>query len=184
MTLFETVGSRVRGLHSSWRAVDSGALLLRGVLGFMFFAHGAQKLFGWFGGGGIEGTAVFFKSLGIPASHFFAVFVGLTEFGGGLLIAAGLLTVVAAVALIGDMVVAIATATHANGFFVVASKGGWELNLAVIGLLAALAVIGAGAWSLDYALGLARTRTAAAAASPGVPARVGVGLGAESPVAR
>jgi uncharacterized membrane protein YphA (DoxX/SURF4 family) len=61
MTLFKTAGSRLRGLHSSWRAVDGAALLLRFVLGFVFVAHGAQKLFGWFGGGGIDGTAAFFS---------------------------------------------------------------------------------------------------------------------------
>ena len=152
--MFETVGLRLRGVHSSWRAVDGAALVLRGVLGFVFVAHGAQKLFGWFGGGGIDGTAAFFASIGIPAPHFFAVFVGLTEFCGGLLIVAGLLTALVSVALIVDMIVAVATFNGPNGFF--SSNGGWELNFALIGLLGGLALIGAGAWSIDRALGLAR----------------------------
>jgi putative oxidoreductase len=154
MKLFETVGSRLRGLHSSWGTVDAAAVLLRGVLGVVFVAHGAQKLFGWFGGAGIDGTAAFFKSIDIPAPHFFAVFVGLTEFGGGLLLVAGLLTVAAGLALTVDMVVAIATYNGANGFFTL--DGGWELNLTLIGLLGALTLIGAGARSVDRALGLAR----------------------------
>jgi putative oxidoreductase len=147
MRLFETVVSRLRGLHSSWGTVDAAAVLLRGVLGVVFVAHGAQKLFGWFGGAGIDGTAAFFKSIDIPAPHFFAVFVGLTEFGGGLLLVAGLLTVAAGLALTVDMVVAIATYNGANGFFTL--DGGWELNL------------GAGAWSVDRALGLARAEATA-----------------------
>jgi putative oxidoreductase len=165
MMLFEALARRLRGAHSSWRAVDGAALLLRGVLGFLFVGHGAQKLFGWFGGAGIEGTTAFFKSIGIPAPHFFAVFVGLTELGGGLLIAAGLLTVAAAVALIGDMLVAIVSFTGAHGFFVAPPDGGWELNFVVIGLLGGLAIIGAGAWSVDRVLGLARDE------APPAPAR-------------
>jgi putative oxidoreductase len=181
MTLFKTAGSRLRGLHSSWRAVDGAALLLRFVLGFVFVAHGAQKLFGWFGGGGIDGTAAFFKSIGIPAEHVFAVLVGLTEFFGGLLILTGLLTVAASLALIVDMAVAIATLKHAHGFFVdpPSPDGGWEYNFVLIGLLGALTLIGAGRWSIDRAIGLARDE--AKAAPPAFPAppplRVPAGVG-------
>ena len=164
MRLFETVGRRLRGVHSSWRVIDGAALLLRGVLGFVFVAHGAQKLFGWFGGEGIDGTAAFFESLGIPAPHFFAVLVGLTEFCGGLLIVAGLLTVAVSVALIVDMVVAIATFNGANGFF--SSNGGWELNFVLIGLLGALTLIGAGRWGIDRAIGLARADATGDVAPP------------------
>jgi putative oxidoreductase len=166
--MFDLIARRLRGLHSSWTAVDGAALLLRGVIGYVFIGHGAQKLFGWFGGGGIDGTAAFFKSIGIPAPHFFAVFVGLTELGGGLLIAAGVLTVAAAIALIGDMLVAIVSATGAHGFFVETPNGGWEINFVVIGLLGALTLIGAGAWSIDQVLGLTR---AEAPAEPATTAR-------------
>jgi putative oxidoreductase len=163
MSLIDTVGSRIRGVHSSWSVVDGAALLMRGVLGFVFVAHGAQKLFGWFGGGGIDGTTAFFTFLEIPAPHFFAVVVALTEFLGGLMILAGLLAVAVSLALLVDMVLAIVTFNHANGFFVESPKGGWELNFVLIGMLGTLTLIGAGAWSVDRAAGLARTTTTATA---------------------
>jgi putative oxidoreductase len=166
MKLFETVGGRLGGVHASWSVVDGAALLMRGVLGFVFVAHGAQKLFGWFGGGGIDGTAGFFRSLNIPAPQFFALVAGLTEFFGGLLIIVGLLTVAASLALVVDMVLAIATFTHAHGFFVETPDGGWELDFVLIGLLGALALIGAGAWSVDHAVGLGRTTATAATTAP------------------
>jgi putative oxidoreductase len=160
------MGSRVSGLHSSWRAVDVAALLIRGVLGFVFVGHGAQKLFGWFGGGGISGTTDFFTFIDLPAPHLMAVVVGLTEFVGGSLILVGLLTVPASLALVLDMVGAIATFNHAHGFFVESPNGGWELNFVLIGLLGALALVGAGSWSVDRAIGLGRSRAAATAGDP------------------
>jgi putative oxidoreductase len=162
MKLLETVGSRTRGVHASRSVVDSAALLMRFVLGFVFVGHGAQKLFGWFGGGGIDGTTQFFTFIGVPAPHLMAVMAGLAEFLGGLLIIVGLVTVAASLALIVDMVGAIATFNHAHGFFVESPDGGWELNFVLIGLLGALALVGAGTWSIDQALGLARTKTTAA----------------------
>jgi putative oxidoreductase len=179
MTPFKTAGSRLRGVHSSWRAVDGAALLLRFVVGFVFVAHGAQKLFGWFGGGGIDGTAAFFKSIGIPAEHVFAVLVGLSEFFGGLLILTGLLTVAASLALIVDMAVAIATLKHAQGFFVdpPSPDGGWEYNFVLIGLLGALTLSGAGRWSIDHAIGLARDEAKAAPSPSSPPLRVPAGVG-------
>jgi putative oxidoreductase len=178
--MLDLIRTRLRAFHSSSRAADGAGLLLRGVLAYTFIGHGAQKLFGWFGGGGIDGTAQFFDSIGIPLPHFFAVFVGLTELGGGLLIAAGLLTVAAAAALIGDMLVAILTYTGAHGFFVETPNGGWEINFVVIGALGALALLGAGAWSADHALGLTRDEArapAASAAAEATPQRVPVGVG-------
>jgi len=166
MTLFENVGGRLRGAHSSWSAVDGAAVLIRGVLGFVFVAHGAQKLFGWFGGGGIDGTTGFFTSLGIPSPRFFAVLTGLTEFFGGILLLVGLLTVATSLALIVDMVLAIATFNHANGFFVESPNGGWELNFALVGLLGALTLIGAGSWSADNTIGLARAEATRTSRSP------------------
>jgi putative oxidoreductase len=168
--MLDLIARRLRGLHSSWRSIDGAALTLRVVLGSTFIGHGAQKLLGWFGGGGVDGTTMFFKSIGIPAPHFFAVFVGLTEFVGGLLVLTGLLTVAAAAALIGDMLVAIISVTGGHGFFVETSNGGWEINFLIIGLLGALTLIGAGAWSVDHLLGLARADTAPTTpASPDAP---------------
>jgi putative oxidoreductase len=152
--------------------VDSAALLMRAVLGFVFVGHGAQKLFGWFGGGGISGTTDFFTFIDVPAPHLMAVVVGLTEFFGGLLLIAGLLTVPASLALVLDMVGAIATFNHAHGFFVESPEGGWELNFVLIGLLGALALVGAGSWSVDQAIGLGRGR---AVATSGAASRQGAG---------
>ncbi|MCW2756296.1 MAG: DoxX [Nocardioidaceae bacterium] len=156
MSVLETTGSRVRELHASWRVVDLAAVLIRGVLGFTFVGHGAQKLFGWFGGGGISGTTDFFTFIDVPAPHLTAVVVGLVEFFGGLLILVGLLTVPFSLLLVLDMVGAIATFNHAHGFFVESPNGGWELNFVLIGLAGALALLGAGRWSVDQAIGLGR----------------------------
>lgn len=164
--MLELLGRPLRAVHSSWGAVDVAALAVRVALGVIFVAHGGQKLFAWFGGRGIDGTGAFFHSVGIPAPQVFAYVVGATEFFGGILLLVGLLTIVATIGLLIDMVVAIATVSHAAGFFVTAQKAGWELNLAVIGLLVAVLVVGPGAWSLDAALGMTRRgRTPAAAAT-------------------
>ena len=160
MTLLETVGRPLRVVHSSWRSIDGAALVLRGALGYVFVAHGAQKLFGWFGGGGIEGTTGFFTSLGVPSPRFFAILTGLAEFFGGLLILAGLLTVLTSLALVIDMVLAIALFNADHGFFVESPNGGWELNFVLIGLLGALSLVGGGVWSVDRTIGLARAAEA------------------------
>ncbi len=108
---------QLRAAQSSWGAVDLAALVLRVVLGFVFIAHGGQKLFSLFGGTGIDGTTAFFQRVGIPAPQAFAYVVGVTEFFGGVLLVVGLLTVIAAIGLIVDMFVAIATVSHAFSFF-------------------------------------------------------------------
>ena len=155
--MFEGLGRPVRAVQSSWSSVDLAALVLRGVLGFVFIAHGGQKLFGWFGGGGIHGTTAFFRIVGIPAPDTFAYVVAITEFFGGVLLVVGFLTFVAALGLVIDMAVAIATVSHAFSFFSVTKVGyGWELNLALIGLAGALLIMGPGDWSVDAALGLTR----------------------------
>ena len=155
--MFEGLGRPLRAVQSSWSSVDLAALVVRGVLGFVFIAHGGQKLFGWFGGGGLHGTTAFFRIVGIPAPDAFAYVVAITEFFGGVLLVAGLLTFVAALGILIDMAVAIATVSHAFSFFSQSKVGyGWELNLALIGLAAALLVIGPGTLSLDALLGLTR----------------------------
>jgi len=132
--------------------VDLALLVLRVVLGVIFVAHGGQKLFGSFGGPGLKGTAGFFEQLGIRPTYPMAVAVGVVEFFGGLLAALGLLTPVAAVGIILVMVVAILTVHLRNGFF--NQNGGYEFNLALIGIALALLLAGAGSYSLDAALGL------------------------------
>ncbi len=112
--------------------VDAGLLVLRVVLGVIFAAHGAQKLFGSFNGPGLKGTAGFHEQLGIRSPFAMAVLAGLAEFVGGLLVAVGFLTPLAAAALIVTMVVAALTVHVKNGFF--AQTGGYEFNLALTGM--------------------------------------------------
>ena len=129
---------------------DIALLVLRLVLGGVFVAHGAQKLFGSFGGPGIEGTAGFHEQLGIKPAKPMAILAGLAEFVGGMLVAAGFLTPFAALALIVVMIVAIVTVHLKNGFF--AASGGYEFNLVLIAVAVALILTGSGAYGLDAAL--------------------------------
>ena len=134
---------------------DLGLLLLRLGTGGALAAHGAQKLFGWFGGGGLEGTGQFMESVGYTPGKLSAAAAGLAEAGGGLLLALGLATPAAGAAAAGGM--AGAAAVHApNGFF--AQSGGFE-HPAGLGLTAAgLAITGPGRLSLDHVLGHALDR--------------------------
>lgn len=134
---------------------DLGLLLLRLGTGGVLAAHGAQKLFGWFGGGGIAGTGQFMESVGFAPGEASATMAGLAEAGGGALLALGLATPAAGAAAAGAMVGA--SAVHApNGFF--AQGGGYEYA-ASLGLTAAgLAITGPGRLSLDHALGHAVNR--------------------------
>jgi putative oxidoreductase len=164
--MLNSAGRPVRAVHSSWHSVDAAALVMRAALAAAFVAHGGQKLFGWFGGGGIAGTTAFFTSVGLPAPHAFAYVAGIAEFLGGIAIALGLLTVAATAGLIAEMVIAVASVSYSAGFFVTAQKIGWELNAYLIGLLAALLLTGPGRWSADAALGFTRRRAPALAAVP------------------
>ena len=130
-----------------------GLLILRLVFGMTMAAHGAQKLFGWFGGGGIGGTAAFMEQLGFRPARLQAVLAGLVEAGGGLLLAAGLFSPLAAAMMISVMLVAIVTVTLEKGFFL--QNGGCEYNVAIAVAALALAFTGPGAMSLDTALGIA-----------------------------
>ncbi len=132
--------------------MNIGLLVLRVIVGLGFAAHGSQKLFGAFGGGGINGTAGFFEQIGLKPGKAHAWFAGATELFGGLAIALGLLTPVAAAGLIGVMTAAVLTVHVKNGFF--NTDQGYEYNLVLAAALFALSGIGAGQWSLDNALGL------------------------------
>ncbi|MEG8182173.1 DoxX family protein [Nocardia terpenica] len=119
--------------------------LLRLAVGLTMAAHGTQKLFGWFGGGGIDGTGRFFAASGYPASKAMAVIAGLSETLGGLGIVVGLLTPLAAAAVIGTLINAIAVKWD-GGFF--APKGvEYELLLALAA--ASIALTGPGRYALD-----------------------------------
>ncbi|HEY3133890.1 MAG TPA: DoxX family protein [Gemmatimonadaceae bacterium] len=130
---------------------DIGLLILRVVLGLIFAAHGAQKLFGWFGGYGIAGTGGFLETLGFRPGKMFATAAGLSEFFGGLLLALGFLGPVGPALMISVMVVAMITVHRKNPFFV--STNGIEHPLMFTTIAVGLALIGPGRYSLDAALG-------------------------------
>ena len=132
--------------------MEIGLLLIRLVVGGTIAAHGAQKLFGWFGGFGIAGTGGWLGSMGFRPARLQAVISGLSEFGGGLLLATGLLTPVGAAAVAGVMLVAVGSVHISNGFF--NGSGGYEFNLVLASSALALAFTGPGRYSLDNALGL------------------------------
>jgi putative oxidoreductase len=127
-----------------------GLLVVRLVIGLTFAAHGAQKLFGWFGGHGLDGTGGFLESVGIKPGKPMAVLAGLGEFGGGLLLALGLLTPLASLVIAVTMLVAIVTVAGKNGYW--AQGGGSEYNWAIIAVAVALALTGPGAYALDAIL--------------------------------
>ncbi len=132
-----------------------GLTLFRAAIGATMFAHGAQKLFGAFGGRGLDAVTNVMAGYGLKPGMFFAVLCGIAEFGGGLLLLAGLLTPLAGLIIIGVMVVAIVVSTGQDGFIVPGGVG-YEYNLVLIAIALALVIAGPGRWSLDHRLGLGR----------------------------
>ncbi len=132
--------------------VSAGLLLARLVLGLLMAAHGAQKLFGWFGGHGLAGTGGFFDQLGFRPGRVFALAAGLAEFGGGLLVASGLLGPVGPALIVSVMIVAAVAVHRSNGLF--AMNNGVEVPLLYAAGATALALTGPGAYSLDALFGL------------------------------
>lgn len=131
--------------------MNIGLLLLRLAVGLTLAAHGSQKLFGWFGGGGIEGTAGPLEQLGFVPGRRSALLAGLAETGGGVLLALGVATPLAAAILLGVMLVAMISVHLKQGFFVM--QGGYEYTL-VLGLAAlSLAFTGPGSLSVDSLIG-------------------------------
>jgi putative oxidoreductase len=128
-----------------------GRLILRAVVGGYFFGHGAQKLFGWFGGHGPDGTGQFFENLGLRPGKRHAIAAGAAEAGGGTLILLGAATPVGAAVLIATMLTAINRVHLKNGPWV--SNGGYEYNLVLIAAVLALAETGPGRPSVDDARG-------------------------------
>jgi len=132
--------------------MDIAILIIRLFFGFAMAAHGAQKLFGWFGGYGVKATGGMFESLGFRPGAAFAIIAGLSELAGGLSMAAGLFTPFGSAAVVAAMVVAMVSVHLKNGFFAM----GNGIELPFLYALAALAVSfsGAGAFSFDALLGL------------------------------
>lgn len=122
-------------------------LALRLPVGIIFVAHGAQKLFGWFGGYGLEGTGQWMASVGLEPGYTMALLAGGAEFFGGLALILGLLVRPASVVLAFTMVMAIFAVHISNGLFM--SNNGYEYALALLAASVALAISGAGRASLD-----------------------------------
>lgn len=124
-----------------------GLTVLRIVAGLTFAAHGAQKLFGWFGGYGLEGVGQWMESIGLAPGYLMALMAGSAEFFGGLALIVGLLVRPAAAVLAVTMLVAIFTVHLSNGFFM--SNNGYEFALALLAISLAVMLEGAGKLSLD-----------------------------------
>jgi putative oxidoreductase len=131
--------------------MELALFVLRAVVGLFFIGHGAQKLFGAFGGHGLAGTGGFFESLGLRPGRVHATLAGGAEFAGGLLLLLGLITPLGAAMVIGVMTVAILTVHLSKGPWV--TDGGWEYNVVLIAVAFALAGAGPGQFSLDDAIG-------------------------------
>src|SRR4051794_29176412 len=127
--------------------ISFGLLLIRLVIGLLFVGHGAQKLFGWFGGYGLKGTGGWFESIGMKPGVTMALFAGLAELIGGILFALGLLTPLAAVLIAGTMLMAIMKVHAPNGLW--ATSNGYEYNLTLLAVAIGIALIGPGQFALD-----------------------------------
>ncbi|MFJ5264874.1 DoxX family protein [Streptomyces sp. NPDC088387] len=176
--------SQLQTLHSDTRsgtthpvpaspaAQDVGLLMLRLVLGVTIAAHGTQKLFGWFDGGGLDGTAQFFAASGYPAARTMAFVAGFIETTGGLAIAVGFLTPLAAAAVAGDMINAVGVKWN-GGFF---APTGVEYELLIVVAALAVAVAGPGRIAVDRALPVLRAHRLAYGASAALVALVTSGV--------
>ena len=132
--------------------MDLGILVVRLVFGLLMAAHGAQKLFGWFGGYGLNGTGGYMESIGFRPGRVFAALAGATEFVGGLLVAFGLFGPVGPALFLPVMIVAALAVHWKGGLFAMTNGIEVPLLYATAGL--ALALIGSGAFSVDALLGL------------------------------
>src|SRR6266850_7868142 len=132
--------------------MEIGLLLLRLAVGLTLAAHGAQKLFGWFGGGGLDAAGQAFEMLGFQPGRRHALMAGLVEAGGGLFLALGFLTPIAAALVFSVMLVATMSVHFKHGFFNTSGGYEYDLVLGVAGLT--LAFTGPGSLSLDVMLGL------------------------------
>lgn len=129
---------------------SASSLPLRLISGIIFSAHGAQKLFAWFGGYGLEGTGQWMDSIGLSPGFIMALLAGSTEFFGGLLLIFGFLTRPTSFVLTTFVIVAIFSVHINNGLFL--SNNGYEFGLALIAITIALLLQGAGRYSVDNIL--------------------------------
>jgi putative oxidoreductase len=159
--------------------LGTGLLLARLILGVLMVAHGGQKLFGWLGGYGLDGTAGFFESLGFRPGRLFVITASLSEMASGILIALGLFGPVGPALLLSVMIVAAVSVHWTHGLF--ASTNGIEVPLLYAAGAVALALTGPGPFSLDAALGIDHAWTPALKV---VTLAVGVVSGAVNLLAR
>ena len=146
-----------------------GPLALRIPVGLIFTAHGAQKLFGWFGGYGLEGTGQFFGSIGLNPGYLMALLAGGAEFFGGLAIVLGVLVRPAAASLAFAMLIAIFSVHFSKGFFL--DKGGYEYALALFAASLSLLFSGAGRYSVDAAMSTRQGTPRALSVAPSLRAK-------------
>lgn len=147
MTMNNTTNlfQRLLATNAGW-----APLALRVPAGIIFAAHGAQKLFGWFGGYGLEGTGQWMDSIGLSPGYLMALVAGSAEFFGGLALIVGLLVRPAAASLAVAMLVAIFSVHIDKGLFM--DKNGYEFALALLSISVALVISGAGRGSVDHTL--------------------------------
>ncbi|MGC5324327.1 DoxX family protein [Brevibacillus sp. SYSU BS000544] len=126
--------------------MNLGLLVIRLIVGLIMAGHGAQKLFGWFGGYGLKGTGGWLESIGVKPGVLMAAIAGLLELVGGLMFAAGVFTPVAAAMIVMIMLVAMFKVHAQNGFWV--TSNGIEYNLVLIAIAVGVALIGPGAYVL------------------------------------
>jgi putative oxidoreductase len=131
---------------------DLARLIVRLVMGGLMAGHGAQKLFGWFGGGGPQGTAGMMESLEMRPAHHWAFVAGASEFGGGLLTALGALNPLGPLGVIGSMTMATTKVHWGKPIWV--TSGGAELPLTNLSIATAPMIVGPGRYSVDHALGI------------------------------
>ncbi|MFJ8244337.1 DoxX family protein [Peribacillus asahii] len=127
--------------------ISIGLLIIRLVVGVLFIGHGAQKLFGSFGGYGLKGTGGWFESIGMKPGVTMALFAGLSELIGGILFVLGFLTPLAGVIIAGTMVMAIVKVHGPNGLW--ATSNGYEYNLTLLAVAIGIALIGPGQYAVD-----------------------------------
>ena len=153
----------VFGARRSAAATDLALVVVRAALAWIFFVYGAQKLFGWFHGQGLDETARFMKDVIGSPGRFWAVLGGIIEFGGAIALVLGFGARIAGLALFGDMVVAMISVTWKTGLHQ-PTPPGYELNVALAALALVIVLMGAGRYSLDALIerGLVGTREGSA----------------------
>jgi amino acid transporter len=148
------IRQQVAKLDADGSMLDFVLFMIRLILGWVFIYHGAQKLFGAFGGYGLHGTAGYMASVGLHPGLLWAVVGGIVEFAGGICMLFGFASRIWGTLQFGDMLIAILSVNWANGLIAEKAAGGYEINLALGALTLAVVLLGPGGWSLDRLLGL------------------------------